>query len=213
MEDRWLARAKRLHALADTGLHFSSDAFDRERYQELREMADAMLADLGDVPLSRISDLIAPHAGGYATPSIDVRGAVIEDRRILLVQEKADGHWSLPGGFADIGHSASENVMREIAEESGLTVNATQLYALRHKAKHPYPPDVRDFYKLFFLCHRSNPDDKVPPAPGPETLNAAFFAYDQLPRLSHDRVLRRDIDAAFTAYDENLANRHFTVFD
>ncbi|SMX36061.1 bifunctional nicotinamide mononucleotide adenylyltransferase/ADP-ribose pyrophosphatase [Ruegeria arenilitoris] len=196
MEDTWLARAKRLLALAETGQHFTTDPFDRERYDEIAGMARAMLADLGRVPLSQIEMTMPAHTGGYATPSIDIRAAVIRNGGILLVRERSDGLWAMPGGFADIGSSPAENIEREVLEEAGLRVTAQTLYAVRHKARHPYPPDPRDFYKLFFLC---SPLDAATPIPGPETSEAAFFAPDALPDLSRTRNLEKDIYAAFQA--------------
>ncbi len=197
LEDTWLARAKRLLALAETGQHFTKDPFDRERYDEIAGMARAMLADLGRVPVSRIGDLVSDHAGGYATPSLDLRAAVIRDGRILLVQERSDGRWSMPGGFADIGSSPAENIEREVLEEAGVQVRARHLYALRHKARHPYPADVRDFYKLFFLCDEIS---STAPKAGSETREAGFFASDALPELSLGRNLKMDIEAAFAAH-------------
>ncbi|WP_217353384.1 NUDIX hydrolase [Ruegeria arenilitoris] len=196
MEDTWLARAKRLLALAETGQHFTTDPFDRERYDEIAGMARAMLADLGRVPLSQIEMVMPAHAGGYATPSIDIRAAVIHNGGILLVRERSDGLWAMPGGFADIGSSPSENIEREVLEEAGLRVAAQTLYSVRHKARHPYPADPRDFYKLFFLC---SPFDAATPIPGPETSEAAFFAPDALPDLSLTRNLEKDIHDAFQA--------------
>lgn len=143
MEDLWLMHAKRLQAIASTGLYYAKDEFDRERYREVGEIANGMLAALGDVPIERISSLVSEFAKGYATPKVDVRGALIENGKILLVQERSDGRWSLPGGFADVGHSASENIRREILEEAGISVSVHNLYAIRHKAKGPYEPDAR----------------------------------------------------------------------
>lgn len=206
MEDTWLARAKRLLALSETGQHFTKDPFDRERYDEIAAMARAMLADLGQVPLSRIDGLISDHAAGYATPSIDIRGAVIRDGRILLVRERSDGKWAMPGGFADIGSSPAENIEREVWEEAGLRVRAKQLYALRHKARHPYPADARDFYKLFFLCDEVGSEE---PSAGVETSEVAFFGPDELPDLSLTRNLSSDIDAAFDTVRANSIKTHF----
>jgi ADP-ribose pyrophosphatase YjhB (NUDIX family) len=194
VEDRWLTYAKRLQAIASTGLHFTRDEFDRERFAEVGEIANQMLAALGSVPLDRISGLVSDFAAGYATPKIDVRGALIEDERILLVRERSDGRWTLPGGFADVGLSASENVEKEMFEEAGLAVQASQLYSVRHKAKQPYEPDARDFYKMFFLCRRK---DQTVPRAGGETSDARFFRSDELPELSVGRVLESDIIAAF----------------
>ncbi len=194
MEDTWLARAKRLLALAETGQHFTKNPFDRERYGEIADMARSMLADLGQVPVSRIEGLIGEHAAGYATPSIDIRGAVIRDQRILLVRERSDGKWAMPGGFADIGHSPAENIEREVQEEAGLHVRARHLYALRHKARHSYPADARDFYKVFFLCDEV---EATHPVAGAETTDVAFFAADDLPELSLTRTIQSDILTAF----------------
>lgn len=196
MEDRWLQKAKRLHAIASTGLHFSRDPFDRDRYSEIASIANEMLADLGNVPLERIGGLIPDFAQGYATPKVDVRAAVFRDDRVLLVQESMDRRWTLPGGYADVGFSAAQNVVKEVEEEAGLRVAVHRLYSVRHKARQPYDPDVREFYKLFFVCGRLDEDE---PAPGHETLDAGFFALDALPPLSTHRVLESDIVAAFAA--------------
>jgi ADP-ribose pyrophosphatase YjhB (NUDIX family) len=166
-----------------------------------------MLAVLGNVPIERISGLVSDFAQGYATPKVDVRGALIEGDRILLVQERTDGRWALPGGFADVGRSASENVVREIYEEAGISVSVRRLYAIRHKAKGPYEPDARDFYKLFFLCER---DNEVQPSAGLEARAVAFFPRFELPELSLGRVARSDIEAAF-AFHEGSAQS--VIFD
>jgi len=198
MENRWLARAKRLQAIASTGLHYTRDEFDRERYREIAEIANGMLADLGNVPIERIEGLVSEFAKGYATPKVDVRGALIEGGKILLVREKSDGRWALPGGFADIGRSAAENVAKELHEEAGISVSVRSLYAIRHMAKGPYEPDARDFYKLFFLCDR---DGGGEPVAGQETIDAAFFSRSDLPELSLARVSPGDIEAAFAFHE------------
>lgn len=204
MESKWLTQAKRLQAIASTGLYFSKDEFDRERFQEVADIAHGMLADLAAVPITRIPGLVSDFAKGYATPKVDVRGALIEDGKILLVKEKGDGRWALPGGFADVGRSASENVVTEMREESGLSVCATQLYSVRHKAKAAYEPDARDFYKLFFLCERSG---AMRMRAGTETTDVGLFAPGDLPELSRGRTIESDIHAAFAfkAGDQRLA--------
>ncbi|AZC32190.1 NUDIX hydrolase [Pseudomonas chlororaphis] len=194
MENTWLTHAKRLQALASTGLHFCKDPFDRERYQEVADIAHDMLAQLGNVPLERITGLVSDFAQRYSTPMVEVRGALIEEQKILLVREMTDGLWALPGGYADVGLSAAENVIKEIHEEAGLEVTVRGLYSVRHKAKGPYKADHRDFYKLYFLCDRQH---GAAPVAGSETTEAAFFALDQLPALSLGRTVERDIQEAF----------------
>ena len=198
METLWLTWAKRLQGIGSTGVHFSRDKFDRERYEEIATIANEMLAALADVPISRIQGPVSEFAEGYATPKVDVRGALFSDDRILLVREASDNLWALPGGFADIGKSASENVEKEILEEAQLTVKATALYGIRHKAKHAYEPDARDFYKLFFLCERVDDSD---PRPGSETTQVDFFDRGGLPPLSLGRTVEADITAAFMFRD------------
>ena len=207
LESRWLTHAKRLQAIASTGLSFTKDEFDCQRYREVADIANSMLAELGSVPIERIVGLVSDFAKGYATPKIDVRGAVIEDGKILLVREKSDGCWTLPGGFADVGRSAAENVVKEMHEEAGIAVSARGLYAVRHKAKRPYDPDARDFYKLFFLCERR---DTAGPVTGTETSAVGFFPRHCLPELSRGRVVASDIEAAFAFHDGSMK---VTLFD
>lgn len=198
MEDDWLAIAKRLHAIASTGLNFGESAFDRERYQEVADIATRMLADLGNRPINRITELFPDFGQGYATPKIDVRGAVIRNGRILLVQEQLDGLWTLPGGYADVGLSAAENVVKEVQEEAGLEVSAAKLIGVFHKAKHEYNQDPRDFYKFYFLCREST---TAAPAIGPETRDVGFYYPDELPPLSRGRSIEKHIRTAFEFRD------------
>ncbi|RUQ43261.1 NUDIX domain-containing protein [Corynebacterium pseudodiphtheriticum] len=166
-----------------------------------------MLAQLGSVPLERITGLVPDFAKRYSTPMIDVRGAVIEGERILLVKELTDGCWALPGGYADIGLSAAENIVKEIREEAGLSVTARALYSVTHKAKGLYRPDVRDFYKLYFLCERV---DQLAPAAGFETTDVGFFSLDDLPPLSRGRTIESDLEAAFAFHRGETTH---TLFD
>lgn len=207
LEPKWLVWAKRLQAIASTGLHFHPNDFDAERYAEVAAIANAMLAALGDVPIERIEGLVADFAKGYATPKIDVRGAVIVRDTVLLVKERSDGLWTLPGGYADVGISAAENVVKEIREEAGIAVSADRLYGVFHKAKHAYDADPRDFYKFFFLC--SKVDDTHPVA-GVETADVGFFSIDRLPPLSRGRVIEQHIEAAFECYADP---RRPAIFD
>ena len=207
MEKEWLAWAKQLQAISSTGLYFGSHEYDKERYAQVAEIANAMLARLADVPVERIHELVPDFAEGYATPKIDVRGAVFDGEKILLVRERTDGLWTMPGGYADVGLSAAENIEKEIWEEASISVKARQLYSVRHKAKHAYRPDTRDFYKMFFICEWLGEDV---PQPGSEVSAADFFSADDLPELSRGRVIYEDIEAAFRYRDDP---RRFTAFD
>jgi ADP-ribose pyrophosphatase YjhB (NUDIX family) len=194
MENTWLSWAKRLQGIASTGLHYSRDEFDKERYDEVAAIANEMLSALGNVPIHRIQGLVSDFAKGYATPKVDVRGAIIDGDEILLVREVSDGLWTLPGGFADVGLSPGENIVKEVWEEATLRVKATAVYGLRHKAKHEYDADVRDFYKILFMCEKT--EESLPQA-GPEITEVGFFRLDKLPALSTTRIREKDIAAAF----------------
>lgn len=192
-EDHWLSIAKRLQALASTGLHFGESDFDLERYQEIHQLASQMLADLGQIPIETINGLLS-HAGrSYETPQVDVRGAVFRGEEVLLVKEKLDGLWTLPGGYADVGISGANNIVKEIFEEATLRVTAERLYAVVHKAQHEYDMDIRDFYKLYFIC---NQVDDAEPQAGAEVSDAGFFPLDELPPLSTGRVIEKHIRLA-----------------
>ena len=194
MEDEWLSRAKRLHAIASTGMHFTDSEFDRERYEEVAQIATQMLADLGNKPIEQLTDLFPGFGESYATPMVDVRAAIIRDDRILLVREKLDGLWTLPGGYADVGLSAGENTIKEVREESGLEVSIHRLMGVFHKAKHAYRQDPRDFYKFYFLCKEETAQD---PVIGPETTDVDFFTLSSLPPLSLGRSIQQHIELAF----------------
>jgi ADP-ribose pyrophosphatase YjhB (NUDIX family) len=199
MEPQWLTWAKQLQSISSTGLFFAKDPYDQERYEQIADIANNMLSQVADQPIERVESLISDFAKGYTTPRVDVRGALIQEDKILLVQEGSDGLWTLPGGFADVGVSPTENIVKEIEEEASIRVSADGIYSVRHKAKHDYDPDVRDFYKLFFAC--STDSSVEPRATGIETVNVGFFALDELPPLSRGRVIEQDIHNAFDYRD------------
>jgi ADP-ribose pyrophosphatase YjhB (NUDIX family) len=180
----WLLWARELQALAQTGLAFSKDAYDLERYQRIRALAAEMYARGSDTPVERIRSLFAQESG-YATPKVDVRGAVFRDERILLVQEATDGGWTLPGGWADVNQSAREAVEREIQEESGYEARAVKLAAVydyrRQGNRNPLPNSI---YKIFFVCELTGGEART----SFETSAVDFFLPDQLPPLSLGRT-------------------------
>ncbi|MCL4106067.1 UNVERIFIED_CONTAM: hypothetical protein GTU68_058373 [Idotea baltica] len=194
MENSWLSMAKRLQAIATTGCTYVQDKFDQERYEEVSAIALQMMADLSQRPVELIANLFDEGTASYQTPKAEVRAAVFHENRILLIQEKSDGLWALPGGFSDLGLSPAENVEKEVHEEANVEVKATHLYSVRHKSKGEYDPDVIDFYKMFFLCKIEN-DPSV--SPGLETSGAEYFALDNLPPLSTGRTVESDLLAAW----------------
>jgi ADP-ribose pyrophosphatase YjhB (NUDIX family) len=192
METRSLAWARRVQAISQIGLTYADNPYDRERYENLRDLAAEMLAaettgDDGDEGRARVRlDDVLAGLTGYPTPKVDVRALVRSPGRdqVLLVQERVDGRWSLPGGWADIGSSPTENAVREVAEEAGVTVAAGRLLAVYDRARHDHPPSPNYIYKLFVACELVAGE----PAPGPETMAAGFFDPGRLPPLSSGRV-------------------------
>lgn len=182
----WLDWAQRLQAIAQNGLTFAKDPFDLERYEQIRAVAAEMLAAGSDRDIAPIRALFAQESG-YMTPKVDVRGVVFRDERILLVSEKLDGgRWTLPGGWADVGDSPSDAVVREVWEEAGYRVQATKLLALYDRNKQNHPPYPFHAYKCFFRCELL--DERQQLTPNVETEEAGWFAEDALPELSVGRV-------------------------
>ena len=194
MEPKWLVWAREIQATAQTGLAFTKDPYDRERYERLRQLSAQVMAEAADIDIKVVEALFAEQTG-YATPKVDVRGAVFNDAKVLLVRERADpGRWSLPGGWADVNRSARECVETEVREESGLEVRPTKLAAVYDRARHPHVPAYPfHVYKMFFICEIIGGE----PSPGPETDDVAFFDLDKLPELSVSRVLDYQIERMF----------------
>lgn len=181
--------ARKVQAIAQNGLAFTHDPYDRERYTELTELVASMLATELDIPVAQAKGFWQGEEG-YVTPKVDVRGGIFEDGRVLLVRERSDGKWTLPGGWVDINDSPSGAVVREIREESGYHARALKLAAVVDKRRHPHPPGIHHIYKLFFLCERTG----GAPAVSSETDAVQFFEVQALPELSTGRVLASQIE-------------------
>jgi ADP-ribose pyrophosphatase YjhB (NUDIX family) len=189
LTERRLTQARRLLAIAQTGLHYASEAFDRERYEEILRIAHAQLAELANMQTEEVAQLFAREEG-YANPKLDVRCAVFTGTgEVLLVREAADGRWSLPGGWADVGASPAENAVREVREESGYAVTIKRLLALWDMPKHGHPPSVFHIWKLVFLGEIG----ALSEISGVETNAAGFFHIDALPPLSLGRILPQQV--------------------
>lgn len=185
----WRESLKRLRAIAQTGQTYTRDPYDRERYEELEDMALTLLARLLDSPPEVVRSVYLPERG-YPTPKIDVRAGVFRDGRILLVRETMDGRWTLPGGWGDEHESPKQSIEREVREESGFEVEAVRLVAVKDRHLHPYTPKrLERIYKLFFFCELTGG------AAGTslETDAVDFFDLDALPSLSLGRTLPDDV--------------------
>jgi ADP-ribose pyrophosphatase YjhB (NUDIX family) len=184
--------ARKVQAIAQNGLAFTHDPFDRERYTQLAELVALLLSKELTLPIEAARALWSQEQG-YVTPKVDVRGGVFLDERVLLVRERSDGLWTLPGGWVDVGDAPSEAVMREIFEESGFKARPVKLAALLDKSRHPHPPGLHHIYKLFFVCELTG----GAAAASEETDAAEFFPVGRLPPLSTGRVLAAQIERLY----------------
>ena len=181
-----LAIAKRLQSIAQAGIFYSGDkSFDHERYQEISDLSVQILSELTDEPIEKIGNLFTQERDGYQTPKVDIRAVIFnESGEILMVKEKIDGCWSLPGGWADVGHSPAEVAVKEVQEETGLDVKTVRLLAVIDKRNHPHPPEGWYVYKIFILCEKIGGEIVKNTI---ETSDVQYFSLENLPRLSEPR--------------------------
>jgi ADP-ribose pyrophosphatase YjhB (NUDIX family) len=191
-DSSWLDIGRELRSLAQIGLTYSRDPFDRQRYERIQEIAAAVIALGAGRADPGLLDYIR-HETGYATPKVDVRAAAFVDGRVLLVKEVSDGAWTLPGGWADVNDSPAESVVREVFEESGFEARAVKLAAVHDFRKRNRPRHLDSIYKLFFLCEITGGRA----VPSIETSEVDFFARESLPPLSTGRTTAEQIQRMF----------------
>lgn len=196
MIPEWLKWARELQAIAQNGLTFSQNEFDVERYNSIMDISAQIMSLHSDTEIATILKIFTSQEG-YATPKIDVRGVSFSDNKILLVKEKADGRWTLPGGWADPNETPSQSIEREVFEESGYKVKAVKLLALYDRdVQGHFPPYPFHVYKAFFLCDIYGGEGQV----SNETEEVDFFEEDKIPPLSEARVRLHQLKHFFSQY-------------
>jgi ADP-ribose pyrophosphatase YjhB (NUDIX family) len=202
---RWLTWAREIQALSQTGIHYSENEYNRQRYMRLMEIAAEIIQDYSGVPKNELNQAFLDQKG-YATPKVDVRAAVFRDQKLLMVRERADNRWTLPGGWADVGDVPSQAAEREVREESGFHVRARRLIGV-YDANRSGSLELFHAFKVIFLCDLLDGEAQ----PSLETSEVAFFAENEMPtELSGQRTRPRHIVDAFTAlHDPNCP----AVFD
>lgn len=200
----WLSWAIELQSLAQAGLTYGKDVYDRERYERIREISAEMLAYKADISLEKVKELFCDEVG-YQTPKLDTRAAIFQEDKILLVKEN-NGTWSLPGGWVDVNVSVKENTIKEVKEEAGLDVIADKIIAVQDRAKHNLPVYAYGVCKIFVLCTVIGGQFE----PNIETTETCYFAEDDLPELASEKNNEEQIQMCFRAYrDKNWE----TMFD
>lgn len=199
-QNEWLRLAKQVQALAENGLHFSENDYDLDRYTQLEEISMRMLSLISGASEETIQTE-TPERNGYRTPKVDVRCVIFNDKdEILLVKERVDSRWSLPGGWCDVGYTPSEVAEKEAEEEAGIRVKAGRLLAVFDKKCHDHPEDLYYAYKIFLECKAESYEIKT----GMETLDVAFFAQDAMPELSTPRNTAGQIHKMFDFHFDKL---------
>lgn len=195
-----LSIAKRLQSIAQAGIFYSEDKpFDRERYEEISELSVQILGQLTDEPIEKIGNLFTQERDGYQTPKVDIRAVVFnESGEILMVKEKVDGRWSLPGGWADIGYTPAEVAVKEVREETGLDVKTIRVLGIFDKKNHPHPPEAWYVYKIFILCEKIGGEISKDTT---ETSDIQYFSLENLPPLSEPRNVYNQIKSMFDYRD------------
>ena len=190
----WLDWIIELQSLAQAGLTYGKDVYDRERYERIRGISAEMMSYIADMPPEKIRGLFCDEAG-YQTPKIDTRAAIFQDNKILLVQEN-DGKWSLPGGWCDVNVSVAENTVKEVREEAGLDAVVTRVIAIQDREKHNRPAYAHRICKIFMLCSVTGGqfEENI------ETTASGYFAEDELPCLATEKNTEEQIKMCFEAY-------------
>jgi ADP-ribose pyrophosphatase YjhB (NUDIX family) len=205
MNTFFFEKIKRIQTLAEIGLELSSIPYDIERYQELQEISLELLEKITDVPVEKIIPVIEER-NGYKTPKVDIRAAVFNEKnQILLIQEKVDGKWAMPGGWTDISYSPAEVAEKECMEEAGIKVKATRLLAIMDKQKQKMPPAFEYVYKIFMLCEKQN--DNI--STGSETSDVGWFDENNIPELSQPRNTEKQINMMFQYYRGEISEVYF----
>ncbi len=204
MKEKWLEWAIELQSLAQAGLTYGKDIFDKERYARIREISAEMMAYKTDIPIQKVKELFCNETG-YQTPKLDTRAAIFQNGKILLVRENS-GKWSLPGGWVDVNVSVKENTIKEVKEEAGLDVTADKVIAIQDRSKHNQPVYAYGVCKIFVLCTIIGGTFKE----NIETTGFAYFSENELPELAVEKNNEEQVRMCFEAY---RAPNWSTLFD
>lgn len=194
MNEKWLQWATKLQSIAQAGLTFSSDRYDLDRYEQIRTLSVEIMQEYTGISHEKVRDLFAGETG-YQTPKVDIRASVIKDNKILMIREKIDGAWALPGGWADVNSSVSESAVRECLEEAGAVVVPKRIIAVQLANKHNNSMFPHTIYKIFVECDLIEANFME----NTETFESGFFEAINLPPLSVNRNTSGQIQMCFEA--------------
>lgn len=190
----WETWAEELQSIAQAGLFYGKDCFDRERYERIREIAAEMMSVRTGIPTEKVKNLFCNDTG-YQTPKLDTRAAVFDERGAILLVKERDGRWSLPGGWVDYNLSVKENTVKEVKEESGLDVEAVRILAIQDRDKHNRPRYAYGVCKVFVECKMLGGSF----AENIETVESGWFLRDELPELAEEKTTREQVEMCLDA--------------
>ena len=195
--EKWLKWAIEIQGLAQSDLAYTTNVYDIERYERLREISAEMIEEKSNINLEKVKDLFCNETG-YQTPKIDTRAAIFKDNKILLVHEN-NGTWSLPGGWCDVLESVKSNTIKEVKEEAGLDVKATKIIAVQDRNKHNRPIYAYGICKIFVMCEIIGGEFKE----NIETTEMKYFALDELPEnFANEKCTKEQVEMCFRAKDD-----------
>ena len=196
--ENWLKWAIEIQALAQNGLTYTKDVYDKERFERLREISAEMLAEKTDIPVDKVKDLFC-NEKGYQTPKLDTRAAIFKDGKILLVHEN-NGTWALPGGWVDVLESVGSNTIKEVKEETGLDVRNQKIIAIQDRNQHNTPSYAYGICKVFVLCELLGGEFKE----NTETTEIKYFSFDEIPQnLANEKTSMEQIEMCFRALNDS----------
>lgn len=196
--ENWLKWAIEIQALAQNGLTYTKDVYDKERFERLREISAEMLAEKTDIPVDKVKDLFC-NEKGYQTPKLDTRAAIFKDGKILLVHEN-NGTWALPGGWVDVLESVGSNTIKEVKEETGLDVRNQKIIAIQDRNQHNTPSYAYGICKVFVLCELLGGEFKE----NTETMEIKYFSLDEIPQnLANEKTSMEQIEMCFRALNDS----------
>lgn len=205
MNDKWIDFAIRIQSIAQAGLQYGKDKYDKERYEELRKISAEMISAKTDIPIDKVYHIFCNETG-YQTPKVDTRAAVFVDGKILLVHEN-NGTWALPGGWCDVDQSIASNTVKEVKEETGLNVFVEKLIAVQDWRKHNVTNYAYGVVKIFSLCkYKSGKFEN-----NIETTEIRFFEKTEIPEnLAVEKCTKEQILMCFEAFENPTSP---TIFD
>lgn len=192
---KWLEWAKEIQSIAQNGLTYTNDVFDRERFERLRSIAAEIVSGYTDISTDKVKDLFCNETG-FQTPKLDTRGVIFKNGKILLVKEN-NGTWSLPGGWVDFDQTVKTNTEKEVYEEAGLNVKAVRIIAIHDRNRHNHPAYPYNVCKFFVLCDVIGGQFQK----NTETTESGYFAFDELPLLTEEKNSLEQIEMCFSAYN------------